>query len=108
MVDPNGVYNPNSRFTADPEFVVVTRQGITAGTVCMMPVSVRGPQDSLYIVPLKHQNRWDNLCQELFGDPSLKWILMRHNKIDDPFSGPNAGDRLLVPTQDQINYYLQR
>ena len=101
-------YNPNSRFTADPDYKVLTRQGTTMGTVCMLPVPVRGPQDSLYIVALKHQYRWDTICQELFGDPSLKWVLMRHNRIDDPFDGPIAGDRLLIPTQAQINYYLGR
>lgn len=101
-------FKNTSRFATDADFAVVTRKGTTIGTICMLPVPVRGPQDSIYIVPLRHQYRWDNLCQELFGDPSLKWVLMRHNRIDDPFSGPNVNDRLLVPTSDQINYYLNR
>ena len=98
-------FENTSRFATDPGFSVITRKGTTAGTIVMMPVPVRGPNDSIHIVTLKNQFRWDHLAEEILGDPALKWILMRHNRIDDPFVGPQAGDRLLVPTQQQVQYY---
>jgi hypothetical protein len=101
-------YSSTSRFAADPDFKVLTRKGIALGTIVIIPQPVRGPGDRIYVVPLKHQFRWDNLCQELFQDPSLRTVLMRHNRISDPFSGPLAGDRLLVPDADQIAYYLNQ
>ena len=70
-----------------------------------MPVPVRGPDDTIFIVSLRYQYRWDLICDKLFNDVTLKSILMRHNRISDPFAGPLAGDRLLVPTQAQIAYY---
>ena len=99
-------YENNSRFATDDGFKVVTRKGSTIGTVNILPIPVRGPHDSGYIVPLKFQYRWDLIADSLLGDTSLRWVLMRHNRIDDPFVGPLAGDRLLVPTTSQINYYL--
>ncbi len=98
-------YSSKSRFSTDDGFKVLTRKGVTIGTVTIMPVPVRGPNDSQYIVPLNFQYRWDLLANALLGDPNDKWILMRHNRIEDPFVGPLAGDRLLVPTVDQIAYY---
>jgi hypothetical protein len=98
-------YEANSRFATDKEFQVVTRKGFTIGTINIMPVPVRGPSDSIYIVPLAKQYRWDLIAEELLGNPNEKWILMRHNRIDDPFVGPQAGDRLLVPTAAQVQYY---
>jgi hypothetical protein len=101
-------YERTSRFATDTEFKQVTRQGTTMGTIVVMPVPVRGPQDSLYIVTLKNQYRWDLIAEEILGDASLRWVLMRHNRIEDPFDGPQPGDRLLVPTQEQVQYYLQQ
>ena len=98
-------YEDNSRFACDPQFKVVTRKGITMGTIVTMPVPVRGSGDSIFVVPLRYQYRWDLICDELFGDVTMKTILMRHNRIEDPFAGPLVGDRLLVPTADQIAYY---
>jgi len=98
-------YEANSRFATDEGFQVVTRKGFTIGTINIMPVPVRGPTDSLYIVPLAKQFRWDLISEELLGNSNEKWILMRHNRIDDPFAGPQAGDRLLVPTASQVQYY---
>lgn len=101
-------YEPSSRFSTDPDHKVVTRQGTTLATVVIMPVPVRGPNDSLYIVALKNQYRWDLIAEEILGDPAEKWILMRHNRIEDPFAGPQPGDRLLVPTQEQVQYYKRQ
>lgn len=98
-------YEPNSRFATDKGFQTVTRKGFTIGTINIMPVPVRGSTDSIYIVPLAKQYRWDLIAEELLGSPGEKHILMRHNRIDDPFVGPQAGDRLLVPSAAQVQYY---
>ena len=102
------IYEANSRFATDPEFKVITRKGTTLGTINIMPTPVRGPNDSLYLVPLRYQYRWDLVAEELLGSPDLKWVIMRHNRIDDPFEGPLANDRLLIPSPDQVRYYLQK
>lgn len=101
-------YEKNSRFATDEDFKTVTRQGVSIGTITIMPTPVRGANDSLYLVPLKHQYRWDLIAEELIGDPVDRWILMRHNRIEDPFDGPKVGDRLLIPTEDQIRYYRRQ
>lgn len=97
-----------SRFRADPDFSVVTRKGITLPTILMLPVPTRGAEDRLFIVPLKCAFRWDLLALEVLGDVNLKWVLLRHNRIDDPFDGPGAGQRILIPSADQVNYYLNQ
>jgi hypothetical protein len=101
-------FEPASRFATDPDFKVVTRQGVTIGTVTIMPTPIRGPNDSIHIVTMKNQFRWDLIAEELLGDASEKWILMRHNRIEEPFDGPKAGDRLLIPTQEQVRYYKRQ
>lgn len=98
-------YGASSRFKADPGFKIISRQGMTIATVTSMAQPVRGPEDSLFIVPLRFQNRWDLLANELLGNVDEKWILMRHNRIGDPFSGPKVGDRLLIPSPAQVQYY---
>lgn len=99
-------FNRNSRFASDPDFKVVSRQGISIGTIVVLPQPARGAEDKLYIVPLQYENRWDLICKAIFDNVDYKWILMRHNKIKDPFIGPRAGDRLLIPSLNQIRYYL--
>jgi hypothetical protein len=101
-------FESTSRFAADQEFKVVTRKGTTIGTVTLMPTPTRGPNDSIHIVTLKNQYRWDLIAEELLGDAGLKWVLMRHNRIEDPFAGPQPGDRLLIPTAEQVQYYRQQ
>ena len=101
-------YDPSSRFATDPEYTVVTRQNLTIGTIVIMPVPVRSAADSLYIVPLGRQYRWDMIAQDMLNDPNKKWIIMRHNRIADPFVGPKFGDRLLVPTPEEVDYYLNQ
>jgi hypothetical protein len=98
-------YTANSRFAADAGFKTVTRQGVTLGTVTTMATPIRSSQDSQFMVPMHLANRWDLLANELLGDSSLKWILMRHNRVSDPFKGPALGEMVLVPTQPQIEYY---
>ncbi len=95
-----------SRFRADPDFTVVTRKGISIPTILMLPVPTRGGDDRIFVVPLKCAYRWDMLALEVLGDVNLKAVLMRHNRVDDPFAGPTAGQRILVPSPDQVNYYL--
>jgi hypothetical protein len=99
-------FNRYSRFSVDSDFKVVSRQGISIGTIVTLPQPIRGSDDSIFIVPLQYENRWDLICRALFDNVDYKWILMRHNKIKDPFIGPLAGDRLLIPSLNQIRYYL--
>jgi hypothetical protein len=98
-------YGASSRFKADPDFRIVSRQGMTIATVMTMAQPVRGSEDSLFIVPLRFQNRWDLLAYEVLGNVEEKWIIMRHNRIADPFSGPRVGDRILIPSPAQVQYY---
>jgi len=107
MVSTND-YAQTSRFRADSGFEVVTRSGqVVAGPV-VMQTPVRSAADHLFVVQARHQYRWDLLAFDLHGDVNLKWVLMRHNRVEDPFSGPQAGQRLLVPTAQEVDQYLGR
>lgn len=99
-------YNRKSRFVADADFRVVTRSGQTVASPVMLRTPIRSAQDRAYTVPLRFQYRWDLLANELLGDPVLRWVLMRHNRVSNPFLGPVAGRQILVPTTAQVNYYL--
>jgi len=101
-------FKSTSRFSTDSGFKVLTRKGITIGTFTIMPTPVRSAQDSLFLIPLRLAGRWDLVAEEMVGSPDDKWIVMRHNRIADPFLGPNAGDKLLIPTQEQVRYYRQQ
>lgn len=98
-------YKANSRFSSDPGFKVVTRKGLTIGTITLLPCPVRSSSDSQFMVPMSLANRWDLLAKEVLGDVGLKHILMRHNRVSDPFKGPALGQMILVPTAAQIDYY---
>lgn len=99
-------YNRQSRFRADPEFRVVTRGRQTVASILLMKPPLRSPGDRIYTIPLRFQFRWDLLANELLGDPILRWVLMRHNRVSEPFSGPIAGRTILVPSARQVAYYL--
>lgn len=99
-------YPTTSRFAADPSFTVLSRKGYVIPTPVFMRTPIRGAGDRLHIVQVRQQFRWDLLSHELLGDVGLRWVLMRHNRIDDPFAGPKAGDRILIPNAGQIAYYL--
>lgn len=99
-------YNRNGRHRADAGFRVVTRDRQTVPSPVMLKVPLRAPGERVYTVPLRYQFRWDLLANELLGDVILRWVLMRHNRISDPFSGPLAGQRIMVPGQAQLDYYL--
>lgn len=99
-------YNRMSRFRADPDFRVVTRGKQTVPSIVLMKTPRRSPGDRVYTVPLRFQFRWDLIANELLGDPILRWVLMRHNRISDPFTGPFAGRQILIPSRRQIAYYL--
>lgn len=99
-------YASTSRFASDKDFKIVTRKGqVIAGPV-LLPTPIRGGGDRLLVVTVRQEYRWDLIAHELLGDVNLRWVLMRHNRIDDPFAGPRAGDRLLIPTTSQVAYYL--
>lgn len=105
MVSTND-YSRNSRFAADPGFEVVTRQGqVTPGPV-FMPTPVRSATDHQVVAQARHLFRWDLLAYDTMGDVGLKWVLMRHNRVEDPFLGPLAGERYLIPTDLELAHYL--
>lgn len=99
-------YDPKSRFRGDKDFRVVTRGQQTVASPVIMRPPIRSAGNQIYVIPLRFQFRWDLLANELLGDPIYRWILMRHNRIPDPFSGPRAGQRISVPTSRQVRYYL--
>jgi hypothetical protein len=101
-------YSAVGRFKTDPDFKIVTRKGFAIATVTIMPVPVRSEADRGFSVPIRLQGRWDLLAHELLGDVGLRWVLMRHNRVDDPFDGPKAGAIVLIPSQAEIDYYLRR
>lgn len=96
------------RFRADDGFKIFTRGGqVVASPVLMKPV-IRSAGGRTFTVPVKFQFRWDLLANELLGDVALKWVLMRHNRIADPFFFPYAGQQILVPSSSELDYYLNR
>lgn len=98
-------YPQQGRFIADPGFAIYTRNGQLVPSICIMQPPIRSGGGSVFTVPLKFQFRWDLLAQELLGDVTLKWLLMVHNAIEDPFFAPYVGQQIVVPTSEEIAYY---
>lgn len=98
-------YLRQGRHRSDRGYRVHTRDRITFGSVVLLPVPTRSSAEQAIQCPIQFQYRWDLLADRLLGDVNLKWILMRHNKVAEPFNSPTAGDTIRVPTAEQIRYY---
>ena len=101
-------YSEGSRFRADKGFQILTRKNLTIGSPVLMQTPVRGSRDEVFKITLRHQFRWDLVAFDMLGDVDLKWIVMRHNRVEDPLIGPIVGERYLVPTSDQVRVYLDQ
>jgi len=63
------------------------------------------PQDSSYKVGKCASfivHRPDLISDLYFDTPSFWWYIQLFNNINDPFEGFNPGDRLLIPTLDNL------
>lgn len=50
--------------------------------------------------------RPDLLARRLLGDSSLWWVLLKFNKLDDPWNELWGGQEILIPDSDVIQSYL--
>ena len=48
-------------------------------------------------VPIGYEHRPDLISNIFYGTPSLWWLLLVVNKIEDPFEGFNVGDEIKIP-----------
>lgn len=101
-------FSPTSRFRTDPGFQILNRKNLTIGTINLMPPPVRANSDRVYVATPRHEFRWDLLAFDMLGDVSLKWVIMRHNRVSDPLIGPLVGQRFFIPNARQIQYYLNQ
>ena len=101
-------YNENSRFRADDGFQILNRKNLTIGTLVLMQTPLRGNRDEFFRITLRHEFRWDLVAEDMLGNVNLKWVVMRHNRVEDPLVGPRVGERYLVPTSDQVRVYLNQ
>lgn len=99
-------YNENSRFRADDGFQILNRKNITIATPVLMQTPIRGNRDETFKITLRHEFRWDLVSLDMLGNVNLKWIVMRHNRVEDPLIGPRVGETYLVPTSEQVRIYL--
>ena len=101
-------YNESSRFRADDGFQILNRKNITIATPVLLHTPIRGNRDEYFKITLRHEFRWDLVALDMLGDVNLKWIVMRHNRVEDPLIGPRVGETYLVPTSEQVRVYLNR
>jgi len=51
-------------------------------------------------IPPGFANRPDLISNVFFDTPSLWWLLLRVNNLEDPFESLNLGDRVRIPVNE--------
>jgi len=48
-------------------------------------------------IPIGYEHRPDLISNLFYDTPSLWWLILQVNNLDDPFEGLNTGDRIVIP-----------
>ena len=62
-------------------------------------------QDIPYIVHIvTEKDTYDSIALKYYNNPTLYWVICDFNKIQDAFSAPKYGEKLLIPTLSNISF----
>ncbi len=66
-------------------------------------LEIQDPSDyELYQIKSKDIGRIDVLAYDFYGDPTLQWVIMNFNNIIDPIFDLEIGDKIKIPSKDQV------
>jgi len=55
-----------------------------------------------YQIKASDIGRLDLLAYDYYGDPTLDWVIMDFNSIVDPIFGLEIGQKIKIPSKDQV------
>jgi len=55
-----------------------------------------------YQIKASDIGRLDLLAYDYYGDPTLDWVIMDFNNIVDPIFGVFVGQKIKIPSKDQV------
>lgn len=92
-------YDYISRYSSFPYYYDTDLERYLYGTTSYIN------QDIPYIVHIvKERDTYDSLALKYYNNPTLYWAICDFNKIQDAFSTPEPGERLLIPTLSSISF----
>lgn len=70
-----------------------------------VPPSFTTPVDeTYYTIPRENEGRSDKIAQDVYGDPTLDWIILLYNNILDPFKELKSGNVIKIPALESISW----
>jgi hypothetical protein len=57
---------------------------------------------NVYVVNAQYEGRPDLIANDLYGDPSLDWVLIAVNNATESLNWPSAGNVIKVPSKSLI------
>lgn len=63
--------------------------------------------DTPYIIHIaKERDTFDTLALKYYNNPTLYWVICDFNRIQNPFSEIEVGDKIKVPTLSSISFII--
>lgn len=59
-------------------------------------------EPSIYRVSPQKANRPDLIADDIYGDPSLFWVLLEYNSVSNTLNWPKAGEIIKYPPVNRI------
>ena len=53
---------------------------------------------------VKHNDSWDLIAFNNYGNPTLYWVILDYNRIIDPYIPPKPGSIIKIPVLSNISY----
>ena len=94
-------YDYISRYSAFPYYFNTEDNKYIYGTTARLKQDIGY---SLYIV--KRNDTFDSIALEYYNTPTLFWVIADFNKIQDPFTKLEVGQKIKVPTLSAIQFNL--
>ena len=92
-------YNKISRYTSFPIYYHNLDNKWVGGTTKYLR------DDTPYInYKVQVGDTWDNLALYYYNNPTLYWVICSFNHVQDPFTDPEEGLVIRIPTLSSIDY----
>ena len=92
-------YNYLCRYTSFPYYYNMEDLKYIYGTTAQLN------NNTVYTIHIvKNGDTWDTIALDYYNNPTLFWVICDFNRVQDPYTKPTVGDKIKIPTLNQISY----
>ena len=96
-------YNYISRYTSFPYYYDTEDRKYIYGTTSQ--IDTESTPYTLYQV--QKGDTYDSMALKFYNSPTFFWIICDFNRIQDPYSVPVPGTRLMIPSMTDISFLAE-